>query len=348
MSQWEQFVEWGRVLAVDVDLDENERAYKVEVASRLADVREQVLANEPGWPDELRRVLTSTNLLDRFLRMSLIQDLRTRPTDMRHALLGVWGGDPDLTTLDGLASALRPLSDRYTPGNALSLGALLLMARDPAAYPPFRARAVAKWARLTGFSATPPNASVSMRYAGLLAFCDELLRRAELAGLDLRDRLDAQGLAWTITGAAPPEAWPLQERNALLRFRGDPMARTDDGEADVLVERGVGTSTAIEDAAWLVLEPGLKNAPSPLDPSLVTWTVAAADELLERVEGGDETSKDSFLTKLDRQLAGAPRDVVLLAAELLYLQVLPLSNVKGETKRERLETVLSWLDAAPG
>ena len=47
------------------------------------------------------------------------------------------------------------------------------------------------------------------------------------------------------------------------------------------------------------------------------------------------------------QLAGAPRDVVLLTAELLYLQVLPLTNVRASTKRERVTTVLSWLDPEP-
>jgi len=69
--------------------------------------------------------------------------------------------------------------------------------------------------------------------------------------------------------------------------------------------------------------------------------------MLRRVQDEPDFGKASFLAKLQLQLAGAPRDVVLLAAELLYLQVIPLTNVKAETKRERIVTVLSWLDPAP-
>lgn len=51
------------------------------------------------------------------------------------------------------------------------------------------------------------------------------------------------------------------------------------------------------------------------------------------------------MSKLERQLAGASRETILLTAELLYLQVLPLSNVSAATKIARIEKVLSW---APG
>src|SRR5216683_800939 len=97
--------------------------------------------------------------------------------------------------------------------------------------------------------------------------------------------------------------------------------------------RGVGDSTQIESAAWYVLGPGLRREPSPLDPAIVTWTASAADEMLRRVQDAPDSGKAPFLAKLRRQLDGAPHEVVLLAAELLYLQVLPLSNVKADTKR---------------
>jgi 5-methylcytosine-specific restriction protein B len=115
----------------------------------------------------------------------------------------------------------------------------------------------------------------------------------------------------------------------------------------VTESRGIGESAEIEDSAWYVLGSSLRGLPSRLDQALVTWTVSAADEMLRRVQDEPDFGKASFLVKLKRQLDDAPREVVLLAAELLYLQVLPLSNVRADTKRERIDEVLSWLDPVP-
>jgi 5-methylcytosine-specific restriction enzyme B len=111
--------------------------------------------------------------------------------------------------------------------------------------------------------------------------------------------------------------------------------------------RGFGGSARIEDAAWYVLGPGLRGEPSRLDPSVVTWTGSAAGALLRRVQDEPDTGKASFWDKLRRQLRDASREAVLLAVELLYLRVLPLGNVKAETKRARIDEVLSWLDPVP-
>jgi 5-methylcytosine-specific restriction protein B len=105
--------------------------------------------------------------------------------------------------------------------------------------------------------------------------------------------------------------------------------------------REVSGPGSIEKAAWHVLGPGLRGDPSPFDRSLITWTAPAAAEMLRRVQDEPDQTKASFLVKLHRQLDGAPRAVGLLAAELLCVQVLPFSNVRPETKRERIATVLS-------
>lgn len=56
-----------------------------------------------------------------------------------------------------------------------------------------------------------------------------------------------------------------------------------------------------------------------------------------------DTGTGTFLQKLRSQLDGADPRAVQLCAELLYLNVLPLSNVSGQAKRTRITTVLSWL-----
>jgi 5-methylcytosine-specific restriction protein B len=111
--------------------------------------------------------------------------------------------------------------------------------------------------------------------------------------------------------------------------------------------RGQGESPQIESAAWEILRPGLLGEPSPLDSSVVTWTKSNALNLLARVQDDPDMGPGSFVGKLTKQLADAPRVVVLLAAELLYLQVVPLSNVGSTAKLSRIETVLSWLSPRP-
>lgn len=106
-------------------------------------------------------------------------------------------------------------------------------------------------------------------------------------------------------------------------------------------ERGVGANPTIDAAAWRILGPGLRGEASPLLPSEVTWTAANARELHERVSQNN-ISPASFLEKLEGELKTASDGVIVLAAELLYLQVLPLSNVGAATKIARIETVLSW------
>lgn len=57
-----------------------------------------------------------------------------------------------------------------------------------------------------------------------------------------------------------------------------------------------------------------------------------------------DDSADDFLTKLRRQLSQASDEAVLLTAELLYLNVLPLGpyQITVPTKRRMLDKVLSW------
>ncbi|MFV2019353.1 AAA family ATPase [Micromonospora sp. LOL_023] len=56
-----------------------------------------------------------------------------------------------------------------------------------------------------------------------------------------------------------------------------------------------------------------------------------------------DQGSDAFLVKLSRQLDGASDEVKLLAAELLTMQALPLTNLTAATKRRRVESVLAWM-----
>ncbi|MGB6073489.1 MAG: AAA family ATPase [Rhodococcus sp. (in: high G+C Gram-positive bacteria)] len=110
--------------------------------------------------------------------------------------------------------------------------------------------------------------------------------------------------------------------------------------------RGTGGHPEIESAAWSVLGAGLRGEPSAFDPTVHTWTANAAAEILRRVQDSPDVSDNTFLDKLEKQLEGAPQSVILLTAELLYLQCAPLWNLKAETKRRLVNGVLAWTQPA--
>jgi len=78
----------------------------------------------------------------------------------------------------------------------------------------------------------------------------------------------------------------------------------------------------------------LGDGRSMIDPATTSWTAEAAEELRARI--GDNplvgTGQGQW-EKLDLQLRGAPREVVLLAAELVFLREHPLRSALPETRR---------------
>ncbi|MCM6763230.1 hypothetical protein NB037_12460 [Rathayibacter sp. ZW T2_19] len=109
---------------------------------------------------------------------------------------------------------------------------------------------------------------------------------------------------------------------------------------------GSAERRAIAAAAGVVLTPGLSGGASPLDQTLRTWTAPAARGLREALDAVPDAS-GGFRSRLLLQLADAPRAVTLLAAELCFVQRLPLTNVGAETKRELLRDILATLPYAP-
>ena len=57
------------------------------------------------------------------------------------------------------------------------------------------------------------------RYFAFIDLLDELYERLVSRGVALRDRLDAQSLAWWVTSSEPPEEWTEADRAAFLAFQ---------------------------------------------------------------------------------------------------------------------------------
>ncbi|MEU1125905.1 AAA family ATPase [Streptomyces sp. NPDC005899] len=111
------------------------------------------------------------------------------------------------------------------------------------------------------------------------------------------------------------------------------MARRPDGaEVAAVVQR--------------IFRGGLRSGMSSFQPDLAAWTAATASDLRARFVDRPDESSDTFLVKLRRQLTDAPDEAIVLAAELLFVNMAPLvpEQIGLRKKLEILREVLSWAD----
>ena len=101
-------------------------------------------------------------------------------------------------------------------------------------------------------------------------------------------------------------------------------------------------------AEWA--DQSLRHRRSFLDPAVMTWDAATAGDFLERFVVRANEGTGTFLEKLAGQLGGARRETILFAAELVYLQQLPIADTGAPHKRNQVMAVLnlgSGVDAIP-
>ncbi|MFF5523408.1 McrB family protein [Streptomyces coeruleorubidus] len=105
-------------------------------------------------------------------------------------------------------------------------------------------------------------------------------------------------------------------------------------------------STDVVAAVRRVFREGLLSGTSAFARELPAWSGATASDLRVRFVDRPDESSDTFLVKLRRQLDGAPDATVVLAAELLFVNMAPLvpEQIGLAKKRQILGEVLSWAD----
>ncbi|MFD9780522.1 McrB family protein [[Kitasatospora] papulosa] len=109
-----------------------------------------------------------------------------------------------------------------------------------------------------------------------------------------------------------------------------------------MARRPDGTEVAA--AVRQVFRDGLLSGTSAFLPELTAWTEGTASDLRARFVDRPDESSDTFLVKLRRQLADAPDETVVLAAELLFVNMAPLvpAQIGLPKKLQILREVLSW------
>jgi hypothetical protein len=105
----------------------------------------------------------------------------------------------------------------------------------------------------------------------------------------------------------------------------------------------------VYEAAQAWVDCALKADDSLFTPGEAIWTSENLAELRHHFLDNPDNSKRGFYIKLAEQLAGSPPQLYQLMAEVLYVHFLIVwrTNMKGETKEERINRVLGWSSPQP-
>lgn len=100
----------------------------------------------------------------------------------------------------------------------------------------------------------------------------------------------------------------------------------------------------IREAAALFVENGFQAGESVFAPGRVVWTSDCVAELVGVFVEEPDFQGASFVEKLKGQLANVSDNARLLMAELVCLQLLPISTLGASAKRKRVTDVLATMD----
>lgn len=219
---WGRFVHWARRFYEDEGFDATERDYKLRLADLVADARGALLDDDPAWSSLTTGALRhSSNNLTHWRVHDLLCDwITNEPEQARPVLEAIWSEESPLNRR--LSHFFDQLSEEVISGTGsrLSVASFLLMGVDPAQYPIYRSETFTHAFRLVDHDRPEDSGDEVGRYRHALDFLDRFSDEASARGLDLRDRLDAQSLAWCLK-SDPPDHWPEGDAEAYRRWKGE-------------------------------------------------------------------------------------------------------------------------------
>lgn len=125
------------------------------------------------------------------------------------------------------------------------------------------------------------------------------------------------------------------------------LATMDDHMDDIVARSRPADDLEMARQVRPIVEQMLGDGHSVLDPTALIWTAEVAEELRHRIADNPLEGSETQWSKLEQQLAGAPREVILLAAEMVLLREHPIHMAKPQTRRAHLEQVLAILPDPP-
>jgi 5-methylcytosine-specific restriction enzyme B len=223
---WDEFVYWAQRIYAWPEWDAVERASKLKIADGLRQARAAVLCRADNWETQLRHAVGIPNHVTNWhMQTQFITWVDTHRDDVLRALEALWDSDAPVDVRVNTFASVTP--SQVVHGRPLPLASFLLMGEDPTVYAVSRPQPYALAYRLTHFLPRHAAHTSGDRYLQRLEFLDTFRTKAALAGCDVRDRLDAQGLVWSITRwdveSVPMSEWPSPDQARLLSWRSTPQ-----------------------------------------------------------------------------------------------------------------------------
>ena len=195
------------------NFDEFERLYKIRLENGFSASRARLTSNPKESLKLFHRTLESSdnNIIYWRDKPRLLQWIKKDPDSLIQNLDILWNNQLDITLrFSSFGRALAEIGIRQ-PGGQLAVISTLLMAFSANEYPPVKTEPFITATRLAGWDGFKYKLTPVQRYQQALAFMDMLLDSAADYEVELRDRLDAQGVIWCIYGGWPkipvPDSW---------------------------------------------------------------------------------------------------------------------------------------------
>ncbi len=197
---WDEFIR--RMQRIDpAQLQRDEVDPKVFLSGRLKEVREAVLNEDADWQDLVKKkgIPSGTYPIinPRYAQPRLKDWVDEFPNAALKALQAIWTKE-ELSDSERILAFVEqlPWDVIRGAGTRLTVASQFLMALDVEQYPPYRTEAFRLAYDRTGYGRPPGNADEIALYEHALGFLDRFISEAKNRGLELRHRLDAQGLVW--------------------------------------------------------------------------------------------------------------------------------------------------------
>jgi 5-methylcytosine-specific restriction enzyme B len=257
LSQWQpDTTPWGRTITWAArffqlpNFDRWERDYKLEIAERVTS------ATHSGEADQLKTAIgwSKNNLLHQMNKVHLVDWIGKSP-DAALAAFQV-AGDAARPPLVRARAFVEQMPDNLVPGlhSRARVMSFAVFAGDPEQLPPYQMSPFQKAYELTDDAPAVIADDPVDVYGQALAFLDRFVEEAAARGLEVRDRLDAQSLLYTLVNSEAPEEWSDADRRAFARWRGDPISNGDVEASDPLSDAPVrprGDLAALSERLYL-------------------------------------------------------------------------------------------------